>query len=268
MHRGYVHGYDDAERQRLEVQAATLAELLWADTVFEPGETVLEAGCGVGAQTLTLARRHPRTRFVAVDRSWTSLETARRRIEAAGLANVTLQQLDFDAQELPSATVDHVVVCFVLEHLPVPAQSLQRLRRVLKPGGVLTVIEGDHGSTLFAPESDPAWAVIDCLVELQRRVGGDALIGRTLHRLLVDAGYTNPKVSPRTVYADPSRPAWVEGFTRGTFIAMVEGVADAAVAAGLLTAAEFQHGLERLRLAAGPHGMFGYTFFKGVARAP
>ena len=56
---GYVHGYDGRETARLENQARTLEELLHADTGFPDGSTVLEAGCGTGAQTVALARRNP-----------------------------------------------------------------------------------------------------------------------------------------------------------------------------------------------------------------
>ena len=49
---GYVHGYDEAEELRLNDQATTLEALLHHDTAYPPGSTVLEAGCGVGAQTV------------------------------------------------------------------------------------------------------------------------------------------------------------------------------------------------------------------------
>ena len=52
----YVHGYSARERTRLVDQAATLTELLHAGTRYPSGSRVLEAGCGVGAQTV-IARR-------------------------------------------------------------------------------------------------------------------------------------------------------------------------------------------------------------------
>ena len=55
----YVHGYRAAENTRLHDQADTLAELLHSDTGFPAGSAVLEVGCGVGAQTLTVAERSP-----------------------------------------------------------------------------------------------------------------------------------------------------------------------------------------------------------------
>ena len=56
MSSAYVHGYDPKENRRLQDQASTLVELLHSDTSYPEGSSVLEAGCGVGAQTVTLAK--------------------------------------------------------------------------------------------------------------------------------------------------------------------------------------------------------------------
>jgi methylase of polypeptide subunit release factors len=69
----YVHGYSEREAERLRDQAATVRELLHHDTRYPAGSEVLEAGCGVGAQTITLARNSPEARFLSVDVSPASL---------------------------------------------------------------------------------------------------------------------------------------------------------------------------------------------------
>ena len=148
------------------------------------------------------------------------------------------------------ACFDHLFVCFVLEHLPEPAAALERLATLVRPGGTVTVIEGDHGSAYFHPESAAAHAAIDCLVQLQAAAGGDALIGRRVYPLMADAGLADVRVSPRLVYVDDSRPDLVDGFTRKTFTAMVEGVREPAVEAGLIEA----DGLRRRRARPAPHG--------------
>src|SRR5687767_2225005 len=152
----YVHGYDPRENTRLQDQAGTLVDLLHSDTAYPPGSAVLEAGCGVGAQTVTLAARSPGARFTSVDISAASIAEARRRTAAAAITNVEFQHADiFDSPFAPES-FDHVFVCFLLEHLARPNEALAALQRLLKPGGTVTVIEGDHGSTYFHPESRAA----------------------------------------------------------------------------------------------------------------
>jgi len=261
----YVHGYESRENRRLRDQAASLAELLHADTAYPAGASVLEAGCGVGAQTVTLARNSPGARITSIDRSAASLAEARKALRAAGIANVELQQTDIFALPFAPASFDHVFVCFVLEHLAQPVDALRSLQRVLKPGGTLTVIEGDHGSTYFHPDSARAQRAVQCLVELQARAGGNALIGRQLYPLLLEAGLDEVRVSPRMVYADAARPALVEGFTRNTFTAMVEGIRAPAIEAGLMSAADFDRGIADLYRTAEADGVFCYTFFKAFS---
>jgi SAM-dependent methyltransferase len=260
----YVHGYDPRESERLSDQAGTLVDLLHSDTAYRDGSLVLEVGCGVGAQTVTLARRSPGARFVSIDVSAESLAEAHRRVEAAGLANVELRQADIFATPFEAGSFDHVFVCFVLEHLRRPVEALSIVKGLLKPGGTITAIEGDHGSAYFHPDSAAARDAIACLVQLQRAAGGNSLIGRELYPLLNEAGFADVRVSPRMVYVDSSRPELVDGFTRKTFTAMIEGVREPAVAAGLIAPERFDAGIRDLYRTAEEDGVFCYSFFKGV----
>jgi len=264
MRDAYVHGYDLREALRLQDQASTLVELLHSDTVYAAGSRVLEAGCGVGAQTVTLARNSPRARFTSIDIAASSLAEARSRTEAAGLRNVAFERADIYHLPYAPASFDHVFVCFVLEHLPRPGDALASLRQMIVPGGTITVIEGDHGSTYFHPDSAAARKAVQCQVELQRRAGGNANIGRSLYPLLCGAGYSAVSVSPRMVYVDASKPGLVDGFTRKTFTAMIAGVRSAALEAGLVEEREFDEGIRDLERTAETDGTFCYTFFKAT----
>ncbi len=175
-----------------------------------------------------------------------------------------------DIRALPFApeSFDHVFVCFVLEHLPRPLEALAIFRNLLRPGGTMTVIEGDHGSAYFHPDSAAARRAIQCQVDLQRAAGGNALIGRQLYPLMVEAGFDAVSVSPRMVYADSSRPDLVDGFTRRTFTAMIEGVREAAIASGMIGPAAFDEGIRDLHRTAEADGVFCYTFFKAVGNKP
>jgi ubiquinone/menaquinone biosynthesis C-methylase UbiE len=263
---GYVHGYSAREQDRLVDQATTLTELLHYDTYYPAGSSVLEAGCGVGAQTVALAQYSPAAQITSIDLSPDSVAQARKLVESRKLVNVTVQQADIFHLPFAEAQFDHIFVCFVLEHLLNPAQALAHLRRVLKPGGSITVIEGDHGSAYFHPDSQAARQAIQCQVVIQAQLGGNSFIGRQIFPLLSQAGFRAVVVSPRMVYVDASRPEFVEGFTKNTFTAMIEGVQEQALASRLIAPEIWEQGIRDLYRTTEPDGTFCYTFFKGVAR--
>lgn len=264
MNKAYVHGYSVRENQRLQDQATTLTDLLHADSLFPPGSHILEAGCGVGSQTLTLAQKNPQAFFTSIDISASSLEQAKAKLLAAGCQNVQFQQADIFNLPFPPDSFDHIFVCFVLEHLRDPEGVLACLKRVLKSGGTITIIEGDHGSAYFYPESEDAHQAINCQIKLQATAGGNALIGRELYPLLLKSGFTAIRVSPRMVYVDASKPELVDGFIRKTFTAMIEGVREQALQEKLIEAATFDQGIRDLYRTADAGGTFCYTFFKAM----
>ena len=262
----YVHGYSDREAVRLTDQATTLSQLLHCDTFFPPQTRVLEAGCGTGAQTVFLAQGSPEAKIAAVDISSDSLAEAQVKADRLGITNVVFLRGDLYNLPFEKRSFDHIFICFVLEHMNRPDEALANLKMFLKPGGAITVIEGDHGSAYFFPRSEAAREAIRCQIELQAESGGNALIGRELYPLLHDAGFEKITVSPRMVYVDGSRPELVEGFTKNTFTAMIEGVRERALSAGIIDAETFDLGVRDLYRTAQADGVFCYTFFKAFAQ--
>jgi len=265
MKSTYVHGYDPRENIRLQDQASTLVKRLHSDITYPEGCRVLEAGCGVGAQTITLAVNSSKSSIISIDISMKSLREAGQVIHNADLLNVTLCQADIFNLPFPPDSFDHVFLCFVLEHLNQPVAALKSLKRVLKNRGSLTVIEGDHGSAYFYPDSEFARRAILCQVNLQAGAGGNALIGRALYPLLIESGFKTVKVSPRMVYVDSSMPGLVDGFTKKTFTAMIEGIRESALGSGMIDGETFDKGIAALYRTTEPDGVFCYTFFKAVA---
>ncbi len=259
----YVHGRTAREAERLAYQASGLSPVLHQDTRYPAGSRVLEAACGVGAQTVILARNSPEAEFFSVDISPESVLEARRRASGQGCMNVGFGTADVYHLPFVAGGFDHVFVCFLLEHLDNPLLALRQLKRVLRPGGTITVIEGDHGSALFYPESPEARRVIRCLIDIQAAMGGNSLIGRELRHLLDEAGFRAVTVSPRLVYADAARPEGREG-VKNIFIAMVEGVAEEALSRGMVTGEEWEKGIRDLYRTTENGGTFCYTFFTAV----
>lgn len=261
----YIHGYSEKELKRLQDQANTLDELLHYDSIFPENSKILEAGCGVGSQTKIIAPKNPSCHFTSIDISETSLEKVKTMIHALNIKNVMLQIGDIFDLHFEAESFDHIFVCFVLEHLSNPVQALLNLKKVLRKGGTITVIEGDHGSAYFYPRSDAAQKAINCQVQLQALHGGNALIGREIYPLLYKAGFSDCLVSPRMVYVDSSKPFLVEGFIKNTFTAMIKGVEKDALNNSLIDKYEWDQGIKDLYRTAEKDGVFCYTFFKGKA---
>ena len=262
----YTHGYSAAESVRLADQAQTVADYIHHDSYWPAGSTILEVGCGVGAQTKLIADQNPDCQFIGIDRSASSIRKARLDPELNSLPNVTLEVLDVIQLSHRSIPFDHIFVCFVLEHLTNPLEILQLLYSHLPEGGTLTVVEGDHGSTYFHPASVYADRAVAAQVALQRANGGDANIGRQLYPLLNQAAFRDIVVSPRCIYVDDGKPELKQDFILKTFTSMIEGIRKAVVEEGIETKAVMDQGIADLRLTSQPGGTFNYTFFKARAR--
>ena len=260
----YVHGYSTKEADRLNDQANTLDNLLHHDTIFPEGSIILEAGCGVGAQTKIIAKKNQNSKFISIDQSEESVQQAERVIKSMNICNVEFQKADIYNLPYDNEYFDCVFICFVLEHLSDPVKALSELKRVLKKSGLVMIIEGDHGSTFFHPDSKLAHLAIDCQIKIQKQNGGNSNIGRELFPLLNAIKLHNVSVSPRMVYVDASKPDLVQGFIKDTFTAMIEGVGDKAIQTDLIGEEDFKKGINDLYRTMEADGVFCYTFFKGL----
>ena len=157
----------------------------------------------------------------------------------------------------------------MLEHLPNPSLALQSLKRVLKKGGSLTVIEGDHGSCFWHPETDASRQAWRCLIEAQKSLGCDPLIGRRLYPLLTKAGFAVESVMPKWVYTDANNPSLMDGVLNKIIVPMVKTAKNDSLAAGWIDAATFDQGIRDLEASGTPpNGTFFYTWFKGKSIKP
>jgi len=268
MHQ-YVHGYSERETERLCDQSRIMEERLHSDTAYSAGSRVLEAGCGVGAQTVILARRSPQADITAVDISLDSLKKASVLINREGIANVSFQQSDILNLPFGEESFDHIFVCFVLEHFVRPLEVLAELNRVLREGGTVTVIEGDHGSCFWYPETTESRQVWQCLIEAQAHLGHNSLIGRQLYPLLSQAGFNIRYVLPRWIYVDAGNLGTMSDGINKIMVPMLESAREQALKLGLIDEAGWRKGISDLgRFAEPPGGTFFYTWFKGVGVKP
>src|SRR5438067_6788447 len=111
---------------------------LGALAAFAQSEWVLgDLGCGTGETSAALAPfvRH----VIAVDASAAMLQAARKRLQA--FDNVELRRGDLEALPVDDARLDAATLMLVLHYVPEPANALNEVARVLKPGGRLLLVD-------------------------------------------------------------------------------------------------------------------------------
>lgn len=117
---------------------------LVAQAGLEPGQTVLEIGCGTGSVLLLAAHAVPATTLIGLDPDPSVLAIAARKARRAGV-QVRLDRGYADRLPYPDGSVDRVLSSLMLHHLPHDQQqaALQEVRRVLRPGGRLHLLDID-----------------------------------------------------------------------------------------------------------------------------
>ena len=104
---------------------------------IQPGDRILEVGIGTG---LNLRLYPPHCQLVGIDLSERMLEKAQAKIEELRLGNVTLKVMDAGATDFADNEFDRAVATYVISAVPDPITVLREMRRVVKPGGTLVIL--------------------------------------------------------------------------------------------------------------------------------
>ena len=164
-----------------------IRDALIAQAKVQPHHQVLDIGCGTGTLSVALKERHTQADVCGLDPDPKALARARRKAQRAGVT-VRFDQGFADALPYADATVDRVVSSLMFHHLPreVKEGTLREVRRVLKPGGELHLLDftGAHGhghlARLIHPPQGLKDNAEDRVVVLMREAGlGDPqIVGR------------------------------------------------------------------------------------------
>jgi ubiquinone/menaquinone biosynthesis C-methylase UbiE len=113
---------------------------------IQPGETVLDVGCGTGTLVMAVARRVGRAgRVVGIDPGRQQIVRARAKAARSNVP-VEFQSGVIEQLAFPDQTFDVVFSTLMMHHLPAPLkrQGLAEIVRVLKPGGRLVIVDFTH----------------------------------------------------------------------------------------------------------------------------
>jgi SAM-dependent methyltransferase len=153
------------------------------------GMRLLDCGCGPGTVTLGLAEAVAPGETIGIDIERRQIDAASALAAERGVANVRFEVGSIYELPYPESSFDAAYAQSVLFHLREPLRALKELRRVLKPGGVVGIVDGDFGCELIAPPSPAIDRLLALLARGLQQHGGDPYYARNLRPLLYQAGF-------------------------------------------------------------------------------
>ena len=240
----------------LATGAGAVGRLLMLDSIYapagrpgllkaglKPGMHVADFGCGVGAMTRNLAEMvGPIGSATGIDVHERQLVEAGKHCAGCGVSNVLFWKADACDTRLSDNMFDLVYCRFLLIHLPDPLTCLREMKRVLKPGGIIFVEDGDLRSGGSAPSSalDHFGGLFD---RLGPKKGVDYRLGRDLYHLVKRVDFKDIEVA---IY----QPAYSRGRERVFLKWSIEEAGEGLISAGVLTRSELEQILDQMQSAS------------------
>lgn len=121
-------------------------DLLLAEMDVQPGEHVLEIGCGTARNLIVLAKRNPNAKLYGLDASAAMLETAQAKANSSGAKNITLKtaladDFSFDTTFDLTQPFDKIFFSYSISMIPPWRESIENALKNLKPGGTLYIVD-------------------------------------------------------------------------------------------------------------------------------
>jgi ubiquinone/menaquinone biosynthesis C-methylase UbiE len=194
----------------------------------------LDLGCGTGIATRAIASRPGfKGSVLGIDLSDHLVEAATRLAAGEGLdSRVSFRVGDSQNLGLPPASFDAVIAHTLFSHLDDPAKVLAEMRRVLRPGGIIGIFDGDYASLTFELGDEQRSRQMDDVLVASLVTNPRVL--RQMPRLLREAGFVIGAVIPTVITEVGAAEFWKSG---------IESYATLVPSAGLIThetAAEYR----------------------------
>lgn len=205
--QGYLHGFTAEEQDRLYRQARFLENSVYEKVDFSAQQSIVEVGCGVGAQTEILLERFPHLTIHAIDGADAQVARAKKHLAPAIRAGrVKVQKADATHLPFAESSLDGAFICWLLEHVQNPVEILREVRRVLKPGGIIYCNEVFNQSFYVHPYSPATLQYWFAFNDHQWNLKGDPFVGAKLANYLMAAGFQKIETNEVVLHFDNRSP--------------------------------------------------------------
>ena len=186
----YTMGYSDEFQKLLGRRnaASNAAHLL---PHLKAGLRVLDFGCGPGTISMGLAKAVHPGELQGIDMEESQVEMARAAAAAGGHDNASFRTGDVTALPFEDDSFDAAHCHAVLMHVPDTQAVLAEVKRVLKPGGIVSCREMIGDATFFAPDVGDLSGAMATFLRLLEANRGHPQMGRELKGAILEAGFTD-----------------------------------------------------------------------------
>ncbi|MDP9330176.1 MAG: class I SAM-dependent methyltransferase [Actinomycetota bacterium] len=258
----YTPGHEDYVLEFMERRSAE-SHAAWFLPLLEPGLDLLDCACGPGSITVGLAESVVPGQVTGIDLHADQLERAREIARAHGIDNLEFQEADIYNLPFADGSFDRIFSNALLEHLSEPIAALREMKRVLRPRGVVGVAAPDWDGFIFAPSGRGAEEAVTLYQLVQRKNGGNPLVGRELGTLLEAGGFRDVTLGAR--YEVYEETPYIANYVATRLELSAETDADAGDPA--LTPERFRKVASDLRSWGDiPHAMWAQTWIHAIAR--
>jgi len=250
----YTHGHGEFMARVLSRRTAAIdAGFLLPH--LRPGAEVLDCGCGPGSITVGLAEAVAPGRTAGIDRSDGHFRVALALAAKHGTDNAEFQVADVYQLPFDDGSFDAVFANGLLLHLSEPGHALRKMRRVLRPSGIVAIRDLDWDSWLIAPTTPLLEEFRALLRQVMTSNGAGLQYARHQRALLLEAGFARTEASvTASCHVGGTYPGTAEATKQWakTYLWLLADFTQQAVAAGWIDAAgleamaaEVQHWADR-----------------------
>ncbi|AXQ99543.1 methyltransferase domain-containing protein [Pseudoalteromonas piscicida] len=203
MEKVYPFGYNSAAVGIMQSRTAQDNAALFLDYV-QDGDRILDVGCGPGSITMDFAERFGSSEVYGIDIEQGQIDMATAEAQGKGLQNCHFKAASIFELPYEDGFFDAVYGHTILMQFSNVHDALTEVKRVLKPGGIISFREVDLGQNFYHGSQSAIKRLMDVFAKSIEYNQGNPNIGRALPKLVGEAGYAVEECVAS--YSQPSTP--------------------------------------------------------------